>query len=268
VVFDTHCHLALEDGASDAEAWLERARAAGVARILDVGIDLATSRRARERSQRHGPLRGGVSVQWTAGLHPNESGALAEQWEELVALISDPSCAAIGETGLDLYRDRAPLARQIESFERHLDLARALDRPVVIHCRDAFAQVFAVVRGFPGVRGVLHCFTGDTGDARAALELGLFVSFAGPLTYPRSDPLRAAARFVPADRCLVETDAPFLPPQAHRGKQNEPAWVVLTLARLAEERGVAFSEMAEATSRNGGYLFGPAPGAAAGVPRS
>ena len=276
MIFDTHCHLgfAAADAGADAGAGggsssagdaATRGRAttiadhaadvhrravdAGVVLLLDVGIDLASSLAARARAA---VLPG---VAFSAGLHPNDSGRLDAQWAELEALCRGADCSAVGETGLDSYRDTATPAQQEEAFERHLALAKELDKPVVIHCREAFARVYAVVARHPGVRGVMHCFTGGVAEARAALDLGLHLSFAGPLTYPRSDALRAAAAFAPADRLLVETDAPFLPPQGRRGQRNEPAWVVVTLAKLAELRGVGVDEMGAVTTRNGCRLF-------------
>lgn len=249
MIFDTHCHFGYDgaDGA-DVAAWHAQARAAGVVRMLDVGIDLASSRAARER--------GLAGVYWSAGLHPNSAQDLAAEWPELAALATETSCVAIGETGLDFYRDHATPQQQRVAFERHLELAGRLDKPVIVHCRDAFAAVFEVLREHRGVRGVMHCFSGGPHEAALALELGMHISFAGPVTYPKSDLLRAACREVPADRLLVETDAPFLPPQGRRGQRNEPAWVVLTLERMATERGVEFAQLAQQTTQNACALFG------------
>ncbi|MBX3461910.1 MAG: TatD family hydrolase [Planctomycetes bacterium] len=247
-VYDTHCHLGLDGKVPPADEHA-RAAAAGVTHLLVVGIDAATSRAAREL--RHLP-----GVRWSAGLHPNDSTRLDEEWPALDALARDPSCSAIGETGLDCFRDRTPLPQQERSLRRHLALARELDRPVILHCRDAFTPLFAVLRDEPPVRGVMHCFSGDLGEARTALDLGLLLSFAGPLTYPRNEALRAVAAWAPADRILVETDAPFLPPQRLRGQRNEPAFVVQTLQALADARGIALAAAAECTLANALALFG------------
>jgi TatD DNase family protein len=217
-VYDTHCHLGL-DGKVTPEDEHARAVAAAVTGMLVVGIDAATSRAARELARLPG-------VRWSAGLHPNDSSRLDAEWTELAALAATPGCAAIGETGLDTFRDRTPLAQQEHALRRHLQLAADLDLPVIFHCRDAFVPLFAVLRGEPRVRGVMHCFSGGIDEARQALDLGLHLSFAGPLTYPKNDTLRAAAAFAPADRIVVETDAPFLPPQRRRGQRNEPAYVI------------------------------------------
>lgn len=246
-VYDTHCHIGLDEVPPDEDH--ARAVAAQVDAMLVVGIDAATSAAARALQRLDG-------VRWSAGLHPNDSHAFAAEWPQIDALARDPSCAAIGETGLDCYRDRTPLAEQERSFRAHLELARELDKPVVIHCRDAFEPLFRVLADEPPIHGVMHCFSGGVDEARRALDFGLHVSFAGPLTYKKSDELRRACAFVPLDRALVETDAPFLPPQSRRGKRNEPALVVETLAKFAEVRGMSLEEAAAATYANAIALFG------------
>jgi TatD DNase family protein len=246
-IFDTHCHLGLDGAAPPAEEHA-RALAADVAAMLVVGIDAATSAAARALAALPG-------VRWSAGLHPNDANRFDAEWPSIAALARDPSCAAIGETGMDCFRDRTPIGEQERSLRAHLALARELDLPVVLHCRDAFAPMFAVLRSEPPVRGVMHCFSGGVEEARQALDLGLHLSFAGPLTYPRNDALRAAAAFAPDDRILVETDAPFLPPQRRRGQRNEPAYIVETVAALAAARGVAPAAAAAQTYRNACALF-------------
>ncbi|MCA8941269.1 MAG: TatD family hydrolase [Planctomycetes bacterium] len=248
MIFDTHCHLGYDDP-NDGAPDVARARDAGVELLLDVGIDLASSLRARARASQ---LDGVFS---SAGLHPNDCGKIDAEWGELERLCRSTACTAVGETGLDFFRDHTTPEQQIEAFERHLELAVEIDKPVIVHCRDAFDRTFEVLRRFPGVRGVMHCFSGGPADAERALELGFYLSFAGPLTYKKSDELRAAAAAVPADRMLVETDAPFLPPQSRRGKRNEPALVVETLTKLAEVRGIEFEAAAERTTANARTLF-------------
>ena len=247
-VYDTHCHLGL-DGKVAPAVEHARAVAAHVTGMLVVGIDAATSRAARDLAHLPG-------VRWSAGLHPNDSSRFDAEWAELVALAKTPGCAAIGETGLDTFRDRTPLAQQERSLRAHLQLARERDLPVIFHCRDAFAPLLAVLRSEPPVRGVMHCFSGGVDEARQSLDLGLSLSFAGPLTYPKNDALRAAAAFAPADRIVVETDAPFLPPQRRRGQRNEPAFVVETLTTLATVRGISLEQAAAVTFANATMLFG------------
>lgn len=248
-VYDTHCHLGLDGKGVPADEHM-RARAAQVSDMLVVGIDAASSRAARDLAVQ---LPG---VHWSAGLHPNDSSRFDAEWSAITALAETPGCTAIGETGLDNFRDRTPPAQQERSLRAHLALARRVDLPVIFHCRDAFAPLFAVLGSEAPVRGVMHCFSGGIDEARSALDLGLYLSFAGPLTYPKNEALRAAAAFAPADRIVVETDAPFLPPQQRRGQRNEPAFVVETLAALAQVRGIALADAAALTFANATALFG------------
>ena len=247
-IYDTHCHLGLDGKVPPADEHA-RARSAGVEGLLVVGIDAATSVAAQALTALPG-------VRWSAGLHPNDATQFAMQWPALVALARQPGCAAIGETGMDCYRDRTPLDQQRTSLLAHLQLARELDRPVIFHCRDAFAPMFDVLAHEPPVRGVMHCFSGGIDEARRALDFGLHLSFAGPLTYPKNDALRAVAAWAPADRIVVETDAPFLPPQRRRGQRNEPAYIVDTLQALATARGLTLDDAAERTFANALALFG------------
>jgi TatD DNase family protein len=247
-VYDTHCHLGL-DGKATPDDEHARAAAAAVTALLVVGVDLPTSRAAAALVRLPG-------VRWSAGLHPNDASRFDAEWAELTALARQPGCAAIGETGMDTFRDRTPLPQQERSLRAHLALARELDLPVIFHCRDAFAPMFAVLRDERPVRGVMHCFSGGIDEAKQALELGLHLSFAGPLTYPKNDALRAAAAYAPADRIVIETDAPFLPPQRRRGQRNEPAYLIETLATLAQVRGLPLEQAAALTFDNAQRLFG------------
>lgn len=255
-LIDTHAHLDDPRFADDLPAVLDRAAAAGVARVLTVGIDLATSRAALALAARH-PDRLAAVV----GIQPNHvAEAGPADFDEVARLAADPRAVAVGETGLDRYWDRAPFALQEVSFARHLDLARRLGKPVVIHCRDAGPDVVRVLRaeverGGP-VRGVMHSFTGDAETARACLGLGLHLSFAGMLTYKTAADLREVARQVPPDRLLVETDSPYLAPVPVRGRRNEPGFVAHTAACLAGLVGLSVNELAEQTTRNARGLFG------------
>ncbi|MEY4673296.1 MAG: hypothetical protein RL148_1080 [Planctomycetota bacterium] len=251
-LFDTHCHLGL-DGA-DPVAEHARAVAAGVHGMLVVGIDAATSARAREL----GAL---PHVRWSAGLHPNDATGLDAEWPAIEALARSPGCAAIGETGMDCYRDRCPLEQQLRSLHQHLALAHELQLPVILHCRDAWPHLHTALRGWVAahgtpLRGVMHCFSGGPQEADEAVALGLHLSFAGPVTYPKNALLREAAARAPADRLLVETDSPFLPPQAFRGKRNEPALVCHALTAVAAARGMPVADAAELTFNNATALFG------------
>ena len=247
-VYDSHCHIGL-DGKVAPDDDHSRAVAASVGALLVVGIDAPTSEAARDLSRLPG-------VRWSAGLHPNDSTKFDEQWPTIDALARDKSCVAIGETGLDCFRDRTPIEQQEHSLRAHLALARELDKPVIFHCRDAFEPLFRVLDDEEPVRGVMHCFSGGIPEAKKSLELGLHLSFAGPLTYPKNDVLREACAYAPLDRVLVETDAPFLPPQSRRGRRNEPALIIETLTRLAEVRDMSLEDAAKATYDNTIRLFG------------
>jgi TatD DNase family protein len=254
-LIDTHAHLDDPRFADDLPAVLARAADVGVARVLTIGIDRATSVAALELARRFPAQLAAV-----VGIQPNHAAEAAPgDWEEIVRFAADPQVVAVGETGLDRYWDRAPFPLQEEFFARHLELARELGKPVVIHCREAEADTVRVLRAASErhgpVRGVMHSFSGDAETARACLALGLHLSFAGMATYKNAEALRAVARDVPADRLLVETDSPYLAPVPVRGQRNEPAFVAHTAARLAEVRGVPLAELAEATTRNARALF-------------
>ncbi len=253
-LIDTHCHLDDERFAGDLEDLLSRMREAGVAAAVTVGTDAPSCRWSADLAASRPEVFAAV------GFHPTEAGRpLAESdWETLAALARRDRVVAVGETGLDWHGDRAPRDAQRAHFARHLAIARAAGKPVVIHCRDAYADCLAQLRAAcpPPIRGVMHCFAGTSDDARAALDLGLHLSFAAPVGYPGSHALRAVARAAPADRIVVETDAPWLPPQARRGRRNEPAFIAETAAALAAARGIPVGELAGITTKNARDLFG------------
>lgn len=259
-LIDTHAHLEMPEFSADLPGVLERAREAGIAHIVSASIDLASLRRGLQLAADHPGF-----ISTTAGVHPNDTAAVTPQeWDEIALLAADPRVVAIGETGLDYHRDRSPRDRQAELFVRHIALARALGKPLVVHSRDAAADTFAILeRERAGdIGGVLHCFSGTREDGERALALGFFLSFAGPLTYPRSA-LPEVARALPIERMLVETDAPFLAPQSRRGRRNEPAFVAETAAALATVKGLAERDVRRITSRNACTLFRlPCPPAA------
>lgn len=226
--------------------------------VLVPGIDLRTSREAVEMARHYPAIRSAV------GVHPNGcDGMMEEDWTAIGRLAEEPEVVAVGETGLDRYRDRTPFSLQIECFERHLVLARERDLPILIHCREAAGDLMPILRReakrtkAPLV--VIHAFSGDAVMARECVELGHFISFAGSLTYTNRKfaPLWEAARVVPAERLLLETDAPFLTPEPYRGKLegNEPLMTVFIAKRLAELRGTTTSEIARQTTANARKLF-------------
>jgi TatD DNase family protein len=251
-LFDTHAHLHFPEFAADLDAVLERARAAGVRRILTIGTDVPTSRAAAALAVREPDV-------WAAvGIHPHEAAdaddaALAE----IERLAGSPRVVAIGETGLDFFRNLAPREAQERALRDQLALARRTRKPVLIHCREAHEETLGLL-GAADVRehgGIMHCFSGDVAIARRCLDLGLLVSLAGPVTYPKPGALPEVARFVPADRLVVETDCPFLPPQPYRGKRNEPAYLAITATRVAELRGEPLAELAARMSENARTLL-------------
>lgn len=255
-LIDTHAHLFDDRFRTDLPAVLERAVQAGVERVVCLGIDRESSLESVAIADRF-PL-----VVAAVGIQPNHAAeANPGDWEEVVRLAeTEPRVVAVGETGLDRYWDRSPFALQEELFARHIDLARRLGKPFVIHCREAEADVVRVLRAefdrFGPVRAVMHSFSGDLATATACLEMGLYISFAGMVTYPKAQDLRDVAKEVPLDRLLVETDCPYLAPQPVRGKRNEPGFVVHTAALLAEVKGVGAAELAGHTTRNAKALFG------------
>jgi TatD DNase family protein len=248
-VVDTHCHLDVCDP-PDGEL-LERARAAGVNRVATVGMDEASIERAVALANAHD------DVFAIVGRHPNQAaGFTPGDVEPIERAAADPRVRAIGETGLDYYRDYAPREDQMRAFETHVELARRLELPLVIHTRAAEEDTFRVLREQAGgVTVVLHCFSAP-GRLDEAVEHGWLCSFAGNVTYPKATDLQAAARDVPEELLLVETDAPYLSPQPVRGKPNEPANVVATAEHVARLRGVEYGQLDAAVERNAARVFG------------
>jgi TatD DNase family protein len=248
-VIDSHAHLdMIERPTTEVVA---DAEAAGVRRVLTIGIDGNSCRAALQLAQDFPQVR--VAV----GRHPNAATGFDDaDGAELAALAAHDDCVAIGETGLDYYREGAPKPDQARAFTAQLDLARQVDKPVVIHTRAAEDDTLGVLAArAQGLRVVMHCFSMPA-RLDECLERGYWISFAGNVTYPRAPELREAAARVPPDRLLVETDSPFLAPQPVRGKPNEPRHVVATARVVAEARGVAFEELEAAVERNAAALFG------------
>jgi TatD DNase family protein len=245
-VTDTHAHLdACEE---PADAVVERAREAGVERIVSVGSGLESCRETLAIAARH------EGVFAALGIHPHQAADEdAERLAELRELLADDSAVAVGETGLDYYRDYAPRDRQLVVFERQLELAAQLGKPVVIHTRAASDDTAAALESFAGTV-VLHCFSAPE-LLTVALDRGYYVSFAGNVTYPKAEEVRDAARAVSADRLLVETDSPYLAPQPRRGRPNEPANVLHTAAALAEARGADPAALAAQLDANATVAF-------------
>ncbi|NLY39753.1 MAG: TatD family hydrolase [Firmicutes bacterium] len=247
---DTHAHLTFPDYDADRNLVLQRAADAGLGFILNVGTDLPTSRWAV------GMCRRGL---WAAvGVHPHYADRVTPATlQDLAALAANPCVLAIGETGLDYYRNRCPRELQIESFKVHLRMATLLNKPVIIHSREAHAAILELLRQepLPAKRGIMHCFSGSAAEARAFLDLGFHISLAGPVTYPRAHELRALLHQLPLDRLLLETDSPYLAPQPYRGLRNEPSYIQATYERVAAALGLDVARLADQINDNIRQLF-------------
>ena len=249
---DSHCHLDDSKFDDDREQVIERARAAGVDRMMAIGTgdgppDLEVAIRQADRY----PF-----VFATIGVHPHDaSKATPETFDRLRELARHPKVLAVGEIGLDYHYDFSPRETQRAVFEKQLELAAEARKPIVIHTREAWDDTLAVLRAAWSGAGIMHCFTGDARQAGEALEIGFHLSFGGVLTFPKADAVREAARIAPDDRLLVETDCPYLAPIPHRGKRNEPAFMVETVRRLADVRGRTPEEIAQLTTGNFERLF-------------
>jgi TatD DNase family protein len=256
---DTHCHLDFDRFDPDRDDVIRRAVEVGVTHIVVPGIDLPASRRAIELAERH------EMVYAAVGVHPNSAtGFDGRALRTLRELLAHPKVVAVGEIGLDYYRDRTPPDFQRHVFRQQLRLAAEVRKPVVIHSRESTTDVLSILgewceelSGPLAARpGVLHSFSAIWGDAQVALDLGFYLGFSGPITYKKANETRLVAANAPADRILVETDAPFLTPHPYRGKRNEPAYVRFVAEKLAEVRGETPKRVASHTSDNATALFG------------
>lgn len=252
---DTHCHLDLSQFDQDREAVIERARAAGVIRIMNPGIDLGSSRRAVALAETY------AEVYAAVGFHPHDAAKMGEaEFAELRELAQHPKVKAIGEIGLDYYRDLSPRDVQRRTFRRHLELAGELDLPVIVHCRDAHHDVMAVLGEWAtechgSARGVLHSYSGNRAGMQGAFDMGFVIGITGPITFPKAEELRVVAQTAPFDKVLIETDAPYLAPQPNRGRRNEPAYVRHVAEKIAVVRGETVVAVAAQTSENAARLF-------------
>ena len=252
MIFETHCHLDDSRFAADREDVLARLRQQGVGAVLNVGYDLESSVRSIKLAEENAEIYAAV------GVHPHDAAGMAEEgWEQLERLAAAPKVVALGEMGLDYYRDLSPRPVQQQAFGLQLELANKLNLPVIIHNRDAHQDTIRLLQAkVPARGGVLHCFSGSWETAKQALDLGLYISFAGPLTYRNAVNLQQVAARVPLDRVLVETDSPYLTPEPLRGRRNEPANVRYVVEKLADIRAMDVEELAARTAENGARLFG------------
>jgi TatD DNase family protein len=263
MLVDSHAHLDSSAFAGDLPAVLQRAREAGVERILTIGTDIDSSRRAQALAEAH------PQVWFSPGIHPHDAdkvslsgggapaGADGAGWvDALRALAAHPRAVAVGETGLDFVKNYSSVPNQKAVFIRHLEIALEVDKPVTIHCREAHGDLFPILRAHAPLRGVIHCFSGSWADAERYLGLNFYLSIAGPVTYPGAKELRETVQRIPLDRLLVETDCPFLPPQKFRGQRNESSYVRYAAEEIAAIQGLPVEEVMGTTSRNAFNLFG------------
>ena len=252
MLVDSHCHLDFPELAERLPDLMQRMAEAGVGAALCAGVTLERFPTILDMVRRYPNL-------WAAvGVHPDtEEESREPTVETLVSLAQDPKVVAIGETGLDYYRLKGDLEWQRSRFRVHIQASRVARKPLIIHCRAAAADTICLLQdeGAREASGVFHCFTESLDVARQALDLGFLISFSGIVTFKNAEDLRAAAAFVPLDRILVETDAPYLAPAPHRGKINEPAYVALVAQEVARVRGIAFADLVEATTANFYRLF-------------
>jgi len=255
VLIDSHAHLDFDDYRDDLPAVVERARAAGVQRVVCIGLwrgpgDFGNALALTRRDP-------GMFAA-TAGIHPHECARVPEEdWEALARLAALPEVVGVGESGLDFHYDHSPRPVQVASFRRSIAISKAAGKPLVVHEREADAACLEALaaEGLPAAGGGIHCFTGGPAVARRYLDLGLYLSVAGVVTFRAAEALRQAVRAVPRDRLLVETDCPFLAPVPFRGKRNEPAHVARVAAQVAELWGLPAEEVGEITAANARRLF-------------
>lgn len=250
MLIDTHAHLQWQDYKDDFEKVLENAKKADVGLILNVGTTVKTSQEAIQIAERYD------SIFSTVGIHPHDSKeADAASISTLKEFAKHPKVMAIGEIGLDFFYEHSPKEKQIEIFEKQLGIAKELNLPVSIHCRDAFSASFVSLKKLNIKRGVFHCFTGTEEEAKEAVALNFYISISGIVTFKKSTSLQEVVKTIPIERLLIETDCPFLAPEPYRGKRNEPAYVVETARKVAALKNLPLETVAEITTRNAKALF-------------
>ncbi len=256
MIIDTHAHLDMEQYDADREEVIQRARDNGVDYILNIGCDVESSARSLELAERYD------FIYATAGIHPHDvKSIIGSTYADLKQLLAHPKMVALGEIGLDYFKNYSPQDLQREHLRKQLELARELDKPIIVHCRDANQDMASILSEFyrkndKARSGIFHCFSGDQRLADKALEMGFYISFSGSVTFKKSEELRAVAKTIPADRLFVETDCPFLAPVPKRGKRNEPAFVNHTAELIADIRGLRVDDVQRTSELNFFELFG------------
>lgn len=251
MLVDSHCHLNFPEFKEDFPDVLRRAKLNGIETMLTINTRLSESREIQAIAETY------PNIFCTVGVHPHDAKdyAATDLKQRIIDLSQHPKVVGLGETGLDYYYNNSPAAEQIESFEIHLDVAKDLDLPVVVHTRNADADTLACMDKYVGTNGVFHCFSGGREMAKAGLDRGYLISFSGIITFKKAEELREVVKYVPLDRILVETDAPFLTPIPHRGKRNEPAFTLHTAEMVAELKGATLATVATQTTDNFFNLF-------------
>ncbi len=250
---DSHAHIQISQFDRDRDAVLKRAHKAAVSTILIIGFDVETSLGAVELAEKHN------SLYATVGMHPHDAKDFTP--DVLITfheLLNHPKVVALGEIGLDYYRNLSPPVVQKEAFEKQLDLAEEMEMPIIVHNRDAYMDILPILEARAGkIQGVLHCFTGDVELMNRSLEIGFHIGIGGIVTYPNAKDVQAVAREVPLERLLIETDCPWLAPQFKRGKRNEPAYLRAVAEKISELRETSIEVIAEITTKNFNSLFKP-----------
>ncbi len=251
MLIDSHAHLEMKEFDADRQDVIDRAWRAGIECIVTVGTNLALSRKALTLARQY------PNIYATIGVHPHDvAKACDKTFDELKALAGDPKVVAYGEIGLDYFRNISPREKQVEMFARQLELAQELKLPIIIHDRDAHEQTLRMVKESKIRTGVFHCFSGDWAMARQCIDLGFYLSIPGVVTFDKSQTLQEVVRQAPLESLLLETDCPYLTPVPHRGKRNEPAFVVHTARKVAQIKGLAWEDAARAAANNTKRLFG------------
>ena len=251
MLIDSHAHIQLSQFNGDRDAVLKRAHEASVSTILVIGFDMETSLGAVELAEKH------PQVYATVGMHPHDAKNLTPDiLETFRELARHPKVIALGEMGLDYYRNLSPRPVQKEAFEKQLDLAEEMQMPIIIHNRDAYADILPILEARQGkIQGVLHCFTGNVELMHRSLAIGFYIGIGGIVTYPNAKDVQAVAKEVPEDRLLIETDCPWLAPQFRRGKRNEPSYVRAVAEKITELRGTSIEAIGATTTKNFQTLF-------------
>jgi len=249
MLIDSHAHLQWKDFEVDRDEVVSRAKKAGVNPIIIIGYDVSASEKGVKLAEKYG-------FYASVGIHPHEAENFSNKvLDALKSICFNSRVVAIGEIGLDYYKCFSPKKAQLNAFLSQLELAKEIDKPVIIHDREAHGKILEVLSENKGVRGVMHCFSGSFEMAKQCIKLGFFISFAGPVTFQNSVKLHKIVKEIPLDYVLIETDSPWLAPQSKRGKRNEPAYIVEIASKIAELRGESFNKIAEATFENARKLF-------------